>query len=304
MSVAQRGTSSSSNGYQTIDRWDTTKSGMDQLAFTQKQVSDSPNGYSYSYEIDITTAETAQAGDEYMRVQQKIEAQDLQDLAYGTSDAKSVTVSFWVKSYQTGNYVVNFYSQDGNRQITRTYTVNASATWEYKSVTIPGDTSGTINNDNGAGLHLAFVIIADSGYLTTDSTSWINYTDGGYGYGQTVNLGSSTDNYWKITGVQLEVGSQATAFEHRSFGEELALCQRYYFAADNTMYLPRGLGNEGYMSYQFPTTMRATPTLSLTHNFSSSNNLNASTTHIRGYFVDDWSGGTPMVSDITAVSEP
>ena len=228
MSVAQRGTSSTDNGIKTVDRWNTSKSGMDQLAFTQKQVSDSPNGYSYSYEVDITTAETAQAGDEYMRVEQKIEAQDLQDLAYGTSGAKSVTVSFWVKSYQTGNYVVNFYAQDGNRQITRTYTVNASATWEYKSVTIPGDTSGTINNDTGSGLHLAFPIIADSGYLTTDSTSWINYTDGGYAYGQTVNLGSSTDNYWKITGVQLEVGSQATAFEHRSVGDELSLCERYY----------------------------------------------------------------------------
>ena len=228
MQIAQRGTSSTSNGIKTVDRWDTTASGMDQLAFTQKQVTDSPDGFSNSYEIDITTAESAQAGDEYMRIQQKIEAQDLQYLSYGTSSAKNVTVSFWVKAYQTGDYVVNFYSQDGSRQITRTYTVNASATWEYKSVTIPGDTSGTINNDNGAGIHLAFIVIADSGYRTTDSTSWINYTDGGYGYGQTVNLGSSTDNYWKITGVQFEAGPVATPFEPRSFGETLSLCQRYF----------------------------------------------------------------------------
>ena len=264
MSVAQRGTSSTDNGIKTVDRWDTTKSGMDQLAFTQKQVSDSPNGYSYSYEIDITTAETAQAGDEYMRVQQKIEAQDLQDLAYGTSDAKSVTVSFWVKAYQTGTYVVNWYAQDGNRQITRTYTVNASATWEHKTVTIPGDTSGTINNDTGSGTHLAFMLIADSGYTSTDSTSWINYTDAGFGYGQGVNLGSSTDNYWKITGVQFEVGTQATAFEHRSFAEELALCQRYCVVDVANRYWYNGHGGNVY-DYQlisFPVTMRADPTLS------------------------------------------
>ena len=95
MQVAQRGTTSTDSGYKTIDRWDTTKSGMDQLALTQKQVSDSPNeGYSYSYEVDITTAETAQAGDEYLRVQHIVEAQDLQHLAYGTSSAKSTTLSF------------------------------------------------------------------------------------------------------------------------------------------------------------------------------------------------------------------
>ena len=229
MRISQRATTSSSNGIKTVDRWDTTASGMDQLAFTQKRVTDSPNIHAYSYEVDITTAESAQAGDEYMRVQQKIEAQDLQYLAWGTSDAKTVTVSFWVKAYQTGTYTVNFYRQDANRQITRTYTINASATWEYKSVTIPGDTGGSgINNDTGAGIHLAFILIADSGYRTTDSTSWIDYTDGGFGYGQGVNLGSSTNNYWKITGVQFEQGSQPTPYENQKFDDILFACQRYY----------------------------------------------------------------------------
>ena len=229
MRIAQRATTSTSSGIKTVDRWDTLASGMDQLAFTQKRVTDSPNIHAYSYEINITTAESAQAGDEYMRVQQKIEAQDLQHLAWGTSDAKTVTVSFWVKAYQTGTYVVNFYRQDANRHITRTYTINASATWEYKSVTIPGDTGGSeINNDTGAGIHLAFVLIADSGYLTTNSTSWINYTDAGYGYGQGVNLGSSSNNYWKITGVQFEQGSQPTPYENQKFDDILFACQRYY----------------------------------------------------------------------------
>ena len=228
MQVAQRGTSSTSNGYQTIDRWDCAASGMDQLAFTQKQVTDSPDGHYYSFEIDITTAETAQAGDEYMRVQHIIEAQDLQHLAYGTSSAKTTTLSFWVKAKQTGTYAVNFYSSDGSRHISRTYTISAEATWEHKTVTIPGDTSGIINNDNGSGIHLAFILIADSAYVSTDSTSWGSYSDAGYAYGHNVNVGSSSDNYWKITGVQWEVGTEGTSYEHRSFGEELQLCKRYY----------------------------------------------------------------------------
>ena len=164
-----------------------------------------------------------------MRVQHIIEAQNMQHLAYGTSSAKSTTLSFWVKAKQTGTYAVNFYSSDGSRHISRTYTISAEATWEHKTVTIPGDTGGTINNDNGSGIHLAFILIADSGYVSTDSTSWGGYTDAGYAYGHNVNMGSSTDNYWKITGVQWEVGAEGTAFEHRSFGEELALCQRYFY---------------------------------------------------------------------------
>ena len=271
MQVAQRGTSSSSNGYQTIDRWDATASGMDQLAFTQKQVSDSPNeGYSYSYEVDITTAETAQAGDEYMRVQHIIEAQNLQHLAYGTSSAKSTTLSFWVKAKQTGTYAVNFYSSDGSRHISRTYTISAEATWEHKTVTIPGDTGGTINNDNGSGIHLAFILIADSGYVSADSTSWGGYSDSGYAYGHNVNMGSSTDNYWKITGVQWEVGAEGTAFEHRSFGEELALCQRYFYMhafgqdvanPDSTAMgtATRYTNTAWFGIVQFPVRMRATP---------------------------------------------
>ena len=274
MQVAQRGTTSTDSGYKTIDRWDTTKSGMDQLALTQKQVSDSPNeGYSYSYEVDITTAETAQAGDEYLRVQHIVEAQDLQHLAYGTSSAKSTTLSFWVKAKQTGTYAVNFYSSDGTRHISRTYTISAEATWEHKTVTIPGDTSGTINNDTGSGIHIAFLLIADSGYVSSDSTSWGSYSDAGYAYGHNVNVGSSSDNYWKITGVQWEVGTQATAFEHRSFGEELSLCQRYFYMHANgefnlssTDRCPIGLGygytgTDGYVFITFPTKMRSNPSL-------------------------------------------
>ena len=229
MQIAQRGTSSSSNGYKTIDRWDASASGMDQLAFTQKQSSDHPDGHYYSFEVDITTAETAQAGDEYMRVQHIFEAQDLQHLAYGTSSAKSTTLSFWVEAKQTGTYAINWYSSDGSRHISRTYTINAADTWEHKTVTIPGDTGGTINNDNGSGIHLAFILIGDSGYVSADSTSWGSYSDSGYAYGHNVNMGSSTNNYWKITGVQWEVGTEGTSYEHRSLGEELALCQRYFY---------------------------------------------------------------------------
>ena len=274
MQVAQRATSSTSNGYQTIDRWDCAASGMDQLAFTQKQVTDSPVGHYYSFEIDITTAETAQAGDEYMRVQHIIEAQDLQHLAYGTSSAKTTTLSFWVKAKQTGTYTVNFYSSDGSRHISRTYTISAEATWEHKTVTIPGDTSGIINNDNGSGIHLAFILIADSGYVSTNSTSWGSYSDAGYAYGHNVNVGSSSDNYWKITGVQWEVGDEGTSYEHRSLGEELALCQRYFLdyvgpsPVSNFAFATGTWYNSTYIfcPVRFPVAMRAAPSLEGSNN--------------------------------------
>ena len=274
MQVAQRGTSSTSNGYQTIDRWDCSASGMDQLAFTQKQSSDHPAGHYYSFEVDITTAETAQAGDEYMRVQHIIEAQDLQHLAYGTSSAKTTTLSFWVEAKQTGTYAVNWYSSDGSRHISRTYTINAADTWEHKTLTIPGDTGGTINNDNGSGIHLAFILIADSGYVSANSTSWGSYSDAGFAYGHNVNMGSSADNYWRITGVQWEVGAEGTSYEHRSYGDELSLCQRYFLdfvgptPTSNLAYAVGTWYNSGYIfcPVRFPVAMRASPSLEGSNN--------------------------------------
>ena len=229
MQVAQRGTSSSSAGYQTVDRFRFTSSDMDQLAFTQSQDTTGPSGFTNSYKITVTTPETTTEAEEQLYMFQAIEAQNLQQLGYGTSDAKQLTLSFWVKSSVTGAYCVAFYQNDGNRLITSTYSISSANTWEYKTITIDGDTSGTINNDNGAGLELYFFLSVGPDRKTTDSTSWGTWTAAKFGYGQVADVAATSSATWQITGVQLEVGDTATPFEHRSYGDELARCQRYYY---------------------------------------------------------------------------
>ena len=231
MQVAQRGTSTTTVPGYLCDRWRVKTVNTDNVAMTVSQDATSyPTDFTQCLKIDITTAETTLDSNEYLQVQQRIEAQDLQQINNGTSNAKPLVLSFYVKAYQAGNYVVSIYKDDNTqRVISLPYTINASATWERKVLVIPGDTSGGgIANDTGIGYQLDWFLAAGSDYTSTDSTSWINWASTGYAYGQAVNTMSSTDNYWQITGVQLEVGSQVTPFEHRSYGEELRLCSRYY----------------------------------------------------------------------------
>ena len=229
MQVAQRGTSSSSLGYQTVDRF-SHNADRQQFVATQEQSTDVPTGkgYTRSYKITTTTPETTIDGNNYNTVRYIFEAQDLQHLCWGTSAAKSLSVSFWVKSSVTGTYVTSNYFYDPNRNITVPYTISSANTWEYKTIVIPGDTGGTINNDNGAGLAIQFVLSAGPNYQGTVSTSWGSYVDARWGNGQTAQMMNVNGSTWAITGLQVEVGDTATEFEHRSFDEELILCQRYY----------------------------------------------------------------------------
>ena len=176
MNVAQRGTSSTSSGVKTIDRFAFNASSYDEAAFTQTQSSVAPSGFVKSYRIDCTTVESTLAADEIANVSQVIEAQDLQHIQNGSSDAKSLTLSFYVKSNKTGTYTVNFYKPDNTaRHISSTYNINTADTWEYKTITIAGDTSGGgIANDTGAGLYLYWILSAGSDYTSSDSTSWGN----------------------------------------------------------------------------------------------------------------------------------
>ena len=249
MQIAQRGTSTTMSGSDSkylCDRWRVKTTNVDNVAMTISQDATSyPTDFKQCLKIDITTAETSLDSNEYLQVQQRIEAQNLQHINNGTSSAKSLVLSFYVKAYQAGNYVVAIYKDDNTqRLITLPYTINASATWERKVLVIPADTSGGgIDNDTGIGYQLDWFLAAGSDYTSTDSTSWINYASTGYAYGQAVNTMSSTDNYWQITGVQLEVGSQVTPFEYRGAGDELLLCQRYFqiFKAPNGEFTRFGL---------------------------------------------------------------
>jgi hypothetical protein len=280
MNVAQRGTSETgvtSPGYYTCDRFEYNQSGRDEAIVTVSQTSDAPDGFTKSFKIETTTAETTIDSTEYFMARYRIEAQDLQHLKYGSSSAKQLTLSFWVKSSIAATYAAYLYSHDGIRIIGSTYTIDTASTWEYKTITFAGDTGGTINDDTGIGLDVAFVLAAGSDMITTDNTSWSAYAAGKLAYGHTTaaNAVMTTANAtWQITGVQLEVGDTATPFEHRSYGEELSLCERYYQKSYDTNYYAGDVTYDGAISQRthgnvssnfltsaLPTRMRGMPTV-------------------------------------------
>jgi hypothetical protein len=270
MNVAQRGTSTASittGGYYTCDRWyaDITSAGT----WTQTQSTDAPAGFGNSLKMQCTTA---QASPSVATIQYRLEGQDLQRFAKGTSSAKSFTLSFWVKAFQTGTYIFELYDADNTRQCSNSYTVNTSATWEYKTIIFPSDTTGVFDNDNLLSMYAIFWLAASSTYTSgTLNTSWGTAVNANRAVGQT-NVASSTSNYFQITGVQLEQNLQPTPFEQRPYGVELALCQRYYFRqqAEGTGNAQR-IGGYGCVtggntfigSLRFPVTMRTRPTGSL-----------------------------------------
>ena len=270
MQVAQRGTSSTSTGYQTVDRFSVTSGNTDELAFTQSQSTTVPSGqgFSNSLKIEVTTAETTLASNEFFRFQHKVEAQNLQQLAYGTSSAKSITLSFWVRSSLTGKYSILVFQEDATRSNTPSFTISAADTWEKKTITLDGDTGGTINNDNGTGLLLNFILAAGTDYAGTPHTGWGAYTTtDDFAHDDQVNFIAQTGTFY-ITGIQLEVGETATPFEHRSYGDELARCQRYLYMLDatssagdeNTPVFREG-ATAAQLTYYLPTNLRATPSI-------------------------------------------
>jgi len=273
MQVAQRGTSESISASSTlfpVDRMEFGFGSHAQLAGTVSQSTTAPNGFSNSVKLDVTTAETALDSGEGLTFRQKFEGQNVQQLAKGTTDAKQVTLSFWVRSSQTGTYVAELYDQDNTRQISKSYTVDTTDTWEHKTITFPADTTGALDNDNNLSLWVLWWLAAGTDFTsgTLNDDAWAAVTNGDRAAGQTNVIGSVND--WYITGVQLEVGSVATPFEHRSYCEELALCERYYIRYVNevTGYASTIGSGTYYTSTQFycvlhfPTTMRTNPSFS------------------------------------------
>ena len=278
MKVAQRGTTGTLNngggGFHSADRFLSQEEGAFTGAFTISNDSDSPKGFSNSTKWDCTTADTSLAAADSIFVDYKPEAQDLQHLNYGTPDALEMTASFWIKSNKTGTYVFWLYQYDDSRQVQVQYTINSADTWEYKTLLIPADPTGVIDNNTGAGLALRFIMGSGSNQSSGTAPSvWEALVEANRYVGQTVNLADSTSNYMNLTGFQLELGKVATPFEHRSYGEELALCQRYFYKWES---------NAGYnfaaMGYSysttninailhFPVTMRAPPSLTVAGNW-------------------------------------
>ena len=228
MQVAQRGTSQSSvtsTGYYTVDRFQLNTT--DEATYTMEQSTDAPAGFKNSLKFTVTTADSSIAADDYAACHYLIEGNDIVPLGFGASGAKSFTLSFYVKSSQTVTFGLNFQNYGNDRNFDSSYTINTADTWERKTITIPGDTSGTWTTDNGAGLKIWWSFLVGSTYeASAVSTSWGGTL--GLGLNGQVQLSSIINATWQITGVQLEVGTRATPFEHRSFGDELLKCQRYY----------------------------------------------------------------------------
>jgi hypothetical protein len=279
MQVAQRRTSNTNItavGYYTADRWNTNIGSLG--TWTQSVENDAPTGSGFrkSLKMLCTTADSAPAGGDYNIIQQMLEGQNLQQIAKGTSSAKQLTLSFWVKSNVIGIYAIELRDHNNTRQVSSTYNVAVSNTWEHKVITFPADITGVLNNDNARSLDINFWLGAGTNWTSGIlNTTWNTITNANRAVGQT-NLAAATNNYWQITGVQLEVGDMETSFEHKSYGQELQECQRYYFHSNSPQTFSAVSGNGAgivsrpiYTNYAntsfipFAVPMRATPTVTV-----------------------------------------
>jgi len=275
MSIAQRGTSSSSvstAGYHSVDRFRIALENAG--TFTVSQSTDVPTGQGFqkSFKLDCTTADTSLVSGAINTFEQRIEGQNLVYLKKGTSNAESVTVSFWVKTNKTGTYVFELIDNDNSRHIAKTFTVDSSSTWEKKTLTFAGDTSGALTYDNSTAMTVRIWLSAGSSFQGgTLPSSWVSASGSNRAVGQTVNIADSTDNEWYITGVQLEAGQTASEFEFLPYDVNLNRCLRYFYnlidrpGGDSEGYFAAGYmysGDRLYFQIPFFVEMRATPTMS------------------------------------------
>jgi hypothetical protein len=270
MQVAQRGTSVASlttSGIRTADRWRSTIGVMG--TWTNSVENDAPTGSGFrkSLKMLCTTADASPSASDICGVDQRLEGLNLQLIKKGTAAAEQLTISFWVKSNVIGTYIVNLIDHDNNRNISKSYSISSSATWEKKTITFPADTTGAFDNDSELSLSVNWGLGAGSDFTSgTLQTNWATKIDADRFPGQ-VNVAAATNNYWQITGVQLEVGSTATDYEFLPIDAELARCQRYYFreskSSGSNSFSPAGMtlaSNRADLTVVPPVQMRVFPT--------------------------------------------
>ena len=263
MTIDQRnaGAAVTTNGSYPVDRFfisDTTDGG-----FSAQRVLEAPAGFLYSAKFTTTTADTSLTTTQNIQLHHRVEGLNVADLGWGTSAAQTVTLSFWVRSSLTGTFGGAFRNSDNDRSYPFTYSISAADTWEYKTVTVAGDTSGTWLKDTGNGVSIIWGLGAGPDRSGT-AGAWAGATY--VSATGAVSVIGTLNATWQITSVQLEAGDTATPFEHRSFGQELALCQRYYLHVNgngNQRMAVSGnyTGNTAFPTLYFPTVMRAAPTL-------------------------------------------
>jgi len=271
MQVAQRNTSVTgitTPGYYTADRWQILISSAGTWTMNVESSGPTNTEFRNSSNVICTTADSSLAASDQFRFQQRFDGQNLQGIKKGTSAAESLTLSFWVKSSNTGTYICEFFDNDNSRFISKSYTIDAANTWEKKTITIPPDTTGQLDNDNNLSFLLNFWLAAGTDWSsgTLNSSAWASFVSANRAVGQ-LNLANLSGNYWAVTGIQLETGTVATPFEMRNIGQELALCQRYYYKikGEATGQVPFGIATvwsatESILVNQFPVRLRAAPT--------------------------------------------
>jgi len=243
----------------------TVVAGAGRFTVTPASVTDLP-GFLNALQVTCTTADTSIAATELYQLQYKIEGQDLQQLKKGTSDAEKVTVSFYVKGHDSATYTCELFDVDNSRQISQTFSVTTS--WNRVELTFNADTTGAFNDDNGESLQLNIFLHAGSNYTggTFTSNTWASNTNANRVNSSSNSIFESTSASFSITGLQMEVGSVATPFEHRSVAEELALCQRYLYRISGSLYefFVNGVrNNTNYLwcPLQLPVPLRTQPTI-------------------------------------------
>jgi hypothetical protein len=272
MAVSQRSTSVASitsSGYNTVDRWEVRAGNGG--TWTQTQDTDVPSGYGFktALKMDCTTADASLGASDLLGLRYQMEAQDCQVFDWGTN-ARAITVAFWVKATKTGTNILELFQTDASRVCCQAYTIDTTDTWEFKVLNFPADTSGSANDDNGSGLQVRFWMAAGTDWTSgTLATTWEGNTDANRAVGQ-VNNADSTSNNFAITAIQLEAGEYTSStippFQHESYGDNLARCQRYFYKTSAVANMPFASGvvngttnARAYLTY--PQIMRATPTM-------------------------------------------
>ncbi len=296
MMIDQRnaGASVTVTGAYTLDRWLFEES-CDAVT-TVQQVSDAPAGFTKSLKVTATTADSSIGATQYSVISQWIEGNNIADFGFGTANATPVTIGVWVKASQVGTYSCTITNGGGSRINPQPLTINSANTWEYKSITFAGDTTGTWLSDNGRGLSFNIYLALGSTYL--GSAGWNSVSI--YGVTGQANAYATVNNTFQITGVQLEKGSTATSFDYRPYGTELALAQRYYTKSYNDGVAPATVTDIGAVSFTAQATagyipispisllveMRTTPTVTIFNPVTGSStasvcirNINANTNH-------------------------
>ena len=251
-------TVTTAGGFFAADRfvtWNQSDGGV-----TAQQISDAPNGFNNSLRVTITSNDTNLSTTQYVETRQLIEGFNVADLGWGTANAQPVTLSFWVKSSLTGTFGGSFMNSSVNRAYPFSYIISSANTWEYKTISLVGDTTGTWEKTNGNGMFVILNLGAGTDFQGT-ANAWVGsrkHTVSG-----AVSLIGTNGATWQVTGVQLEKGSTATSFDYRPYGTELALCQRYCFRGviAYSGVIGGGSGQVPFGGYQYPVPMRASPTV-------------------------------------------